>query len=121
VSTGVTDISQGADIAMLTGLPEGGLFVVTAKAQFDFQRTEDTPSTFINCTLTLEDAGNVTGPFVDGAGVSLIVESRATLPLSTVADLPSGGTAVLNCTGNRVRAGNVTLIAIQVATLTPMP
>jgi len=106
---------QGADIGGLI-LPPGA-YVVTAKAQFDLQ--PDKAGTRINCTLVLTDAQNQGGPFLDASAASLAAEGSATLPLSAVGDVLSGGTAVLNCAADDVEASNVKVIAIRVGALNP--
>jgi hypothetical protein len=96
-----------------------GKFVVTGKAQFDLNA--DLAGVTATCTLEVSDAANLTGPFTDGSAVALTSPGTATLPLSAVADLPSGGAAVLNCVGDRVQASNVKLTAIQVGSLSVTP
>jgi hypothetical protein len=104
-------------IGELTGLP-AGQYVVTAKAQFDLLAETDS---FVFCTLTLSDGANQTGPFVDTSAASLNPPIRTTLPFSVAGDIPSGGTAVLNCDGNSAAARSVKITAIQVGSLTVMP
>ncbi len=100
-------------IGELAGLPPGK-YVVTAKARFDVQ--SENPSQ-VFCSLTLSDAHNVGGPFIDESGATVPGASTTTLPLSAAADLPSGGTAVLRCVGDDVSASNVKVTAIQVGLL----
>jgi len=114
---GPIPISGGMDVAELTGLP-AGMYVAMAKAQFNLQSESPTS---VSCTLTLSDAADQGGPFIDRSAASLPGAGTTTLPFSAVGDLPSGGTAVLNCGGNDVVATNVKLTAIQVGSLTIMP
>jgi len=96
-------------------LPEG-FFAISAKAQFDL--TADAPSTSVSCTLTLLDATSAVVLPGDASKASLAVGGIATLPFSTVGDLPPDWSAVLHCVGDNVSASNVKLTAIQVGSLT---
>jgi hypothetical protein len=107
------------DVGMLFGLPAGP-HVVRAKVVLDLPL--DSPATAVHCTLTLSDAANLSGPFLDMSVVSMSSdngnEGFATLPLLVAGEIPSGGTAVLNCVGDNVVASNVKITAVQAETLT---
>lgn len=107
---------QGADIGVLA-LPPGA-YVITAKSRFDLP--PDSQPTAINCTLALADGANLAGPFLDDSAASLaLFEGSVTLPLLVAGEVPSGGTAVLNCHGDTVAYSSVKLVAIRVGALNP--
>ena len=105
------------DIGVLSGLP-AGQYVVSAKARFNAH--SESPS-FTFCTLTVSDAANEGGPFTDDSAALISSPESTTLPFLAVADLPSGGAAVLFCEGDQVFATSVKITAIQVGSLTVMP
>jgi hypothetical protein len=96
---------------VLTNLPVGS-YIVMAKAQLDLD--SDLTETNVLCTLA---AGNVD----ESSSVRLPTPGSATLPLLVPADLPGGGAVVLTCGGDRVRASNVKITAIQVNSLFVTP
>jgi hypothetical protein len=105
------DISTGADIGVLTGLPEGS-FVVMAKARFDMP--DDKGEQTVDCTLAV-------GTTVENSAVRITGRGTATLPFLAPVELVGGGNAVLSCEGPYVSASNVKMTALQVDKLFGLP